>query len=43
LSASLTLPPGFGTVPVFDEASNVNPSVSEDFMIKNLGINSQLI
>jgi len=32
----LTLPAGFGTVPVFNEASNVNPSISEECIIKQI-------
>ena len=39
-TAVVTLPTGFGTVPVFNEASNVNPSVSDDCVIKQTVVGS---
>ena len=39
-SAVVTLPAGFGTTPVFNEASNVNPSVSDDCSVKQAVVGS---
>ncbi|XP_054166693.1 uncharacterized protein LOC128964158 [Oppia nitens] len=39
-NAIVTLPTGFGTVPVFNEASNVNPSISDQCVIKQTSIGS---
>ncbi|CAG2174352.1 unnamed protein product [Oppiella nova] len=39
-NAVVTLPTGFGTIPVFNEASNVNPSVSDECIIKQTAMGS---